>query len=179
MPEQISLYINALKNVEWKDIESFELSTDFLLDWLQEEGSLSRRLEKECQDLSVNLLSNHVIQGESLTTQEVSLLSNEACILREVILNGDDSQWVVGRTLMPLSSLEDQQYDLSELGEIPLGLTVFRAEEVYRDKLQAGWANTSYGKLLARRSRLWMNGKPLLVAELFLPDSPVYVKENV
>ncbi|MDG3086658.1 chorismate lyase [Vibrio hannami] len=179
MPEQISLYINALKNVEWKDIDSFELSSEIILDWLQEEGSLSRRLAQKCHDLTVNLLCNRVISSEQLNLQEISLLSEEECILREVILNGDDEEWVIGRTLMPLSSLEDQQYDLSKLGEIPLGLTVFRAEEVSRDKLQAGWAETSYGKLLARRSRLWMNGKPLLVAELFLPNSPVYAKENV
>ncbi|NMV42792.1 chorismate lyase, partial [Vibrio parahaemolyticus] len=32
---------------------------------------------------------------------------------------------------------------------------------------------------LARRSRLWMNHKPRLVAELFLSNSPVYAKETV
>ncbi|MCG6354273.1 chorismate lyase, partial [Vibrio alginolyticus] len=28
-------------------------------------------------------------------------------------------------------------------------------------------------------SRLWMNDKPMLVAELFLPDSLIYSKERV
>ena len=39
-----------------------------------------------------------------------------------------------------------------------------------------GWAETPDGKMLARRSRLWMNHKPMLVAELFLPTAPMYTK---
>ncbi len=58
-------------------------------------------------------------------------------------------------------------------------MTVFGADKVMRDALQVGWVNTPDGRLLSRRSRLWMNDKPMLVAELFLSDSPVYSKEQV
>ncbi|GAL16251.1 hypothetical protein JCM19233_7274 [Vibrio astriarenae] len=32
--------------------------------------------------------------------------------------------------------------------------------------------------LLARRSRLWVAGSPILVAELFLPNAPIYAQGN-
>ncbi|MFA0675363.1 chorismate lyase, partial [Vibrio sp. 10N.222.51.A6] len=64
-------------------------------------------------------------------------------------------------------------------GDVPLGLTVFSAENVDRDALQVGWVIAGDERLLARRSRLWMNHKPMLVAELFLPTSPIYSKESV
>ncbi|MCL4160667.1 UNVERIFIED_CONTAM: hypothetical protein GTU68_040621, partial [Idotea baltica] len=93
---------------------------------------------------------------------------------------GDDEPWVLGRTLIPRVTLEDHQHsDLSQQGNVPLGLTVFSAENVERDALQVGWVIAGDERLLARRSRLWMNHKPMLVAELFLPTSPIYSKESV
>ncbi len=100
--------------------------------------------------------------------------------MRKVILQGDGKPWIVGRTLIPKSSVQDQSHNLEHQGEIPLGVTVFSADNVKRDALQVGWVETSDGMLLARRSRLWMNNKPMLVAELFLSDSPAYFsKEQV
>ncbi|WP_227631617.1 chorismate lyase [Klebsiella pneumoniae] len=55
----------------------------------------------------------------------------------------------------------------------------FSADNVKRDALQVGWVETELGRLLARRSRLWMNNKPMLVTELFLATSPIYSKERV
>jgi chorismate--pyruvate lyase len=100
-------------------------------------------------------------------------------LLRKVILKGDDTPWVLGRTLIPRVTLDDQHSDLSQQGNIPLGLTVFSAENVKRDALQVGWVIAGDERLLARRSRLWMNHKPMLVAELFLLTAPIYSKENV
>lgn len=177
MTEQILLYLTALKHVDWKEIPSLELTDEVALQWLTEQGSLSRRLAACCQSLTVELLDNRSVEGETLSLQESRLLSGEDCLEREVVLKGDNRQWLIGRTLIPHSSLQGQPYDLSQQGEIPLGMTVFSAEQVSRDQLQAGWVETPHGRLLARRSRLWMNHKPMLVAELFLPDAPVYRKE--
>ena len=75
--------------------------------------------------------------------------------------------------------MQGQEYDLARQGEIPLGLTVFSANDVKRDALQVGLVELDGKQLLARRSRLWMNHKPMLVAELFLPTAPIYAKESV
>ncbi|WED21744.1 chorismate lyase [Vibrio sp. JC009] len=178
MTELIALYINALKNIHWQDIDLIEITDTSSMQWLTEKGSLSRRLAENCHELSVSLVNNQMILENAMTMEERSLLTKEKCLLREVILKGDDSEWVVGRTLIPESSIQNKAFDLSRQGESPLGLTLFSLDDISRDQIQAGWAETPDGKLLARRSRLWVNGKPLLVAELFLPDSPVYSKEN-
>lgn len=147
--------------------------------WMLECGSLSRLLAKQCQQLNVELLHNQFITSHDLNTQERELLSDDTCLLRTVVLSGDDAAWVLGRTLIPETSLQLQPVDLAQLGDIPLGFTVFSADNVDRDALQLGWIDTQQGRLYARRSRLWMNHKPLLVAELFLPDAPIYQQENL
>ncbi|MGF1845057.1 chorismate lyase [Vibrio clamense] len=172
-------YLSYLLEVEWQKIENFVFPSEFAKQWLLEQGSLSRRLGEHCQNLTVELLHNQIVDMSVLKDDETSLLSPQECLLREVVLSGDKQAWVVGRTLIPRSTLIDQQYDLARQGDIPLGLTVFSADAVKRDGLQVGVIMTPDGPLLARRSRLWMNHKPMLVAELFLPTSPIYSKERV
>ncbi|CAM3138596.1 MULTISPECIES: chorismate lyase [Vibrio] len=178
MNQSTSLYLSALRQVEWQEPDKFSFPTQNAKNWLLEQGSLSRLLESHCQTLNVDLLHNKVVKAEKLDSQEIVLLTKEECLLRKVVLKGDQQPWVLGRTLIPQSSMNGQQYDLTRQGEIPLGLTVFNAENVKRDALQVGWAKTSDGQFLARRSRLWMNHKPMLVAELFLPAAPIYSKER-
>ncbi len=179
MNQPTSLYFTSLLEVEWQKPEQFAFPDEFAKHWLEEQGSLSRRLKQHCQELTVELLQNHIITANLLKSDESRLLSEQDCLLREVVLSGDDCPWVIGRTLIPRSTLVDQQYNLAEQGNIPLGLTVFSADNVERDSLQIGWVNLPHGRFLARRSRLWMNHKPMLVAELFLSHAPIYAKERV
>ncbi|WP_159739876.1 chorismate lyase [Vibrio atypicus] len=178
MNQLIALYLSALRQVSWQDPANFSFPNQNSEKWVMEQGSLSRLLGSYCQGLTVDLLHNKMVKAGNLNQQEIELLAHEPCLLRKVVLKGDGEAWVLGRTLIPLSSMENQQYDLSQQGDIPLGLTVFSAENVKRDALQVGWADTPEGKMLARRSRLWMNHKPMLVAELFLPTAPMYSKES-
>ncbi|KHT47125.1 chorismate lyase [Vibrio sinaloensis] len=178
MNQLIALYLSALRQVSWQEPAEFNFPDAISKQWLLEQGSLSRLLSSYCDGLTVDLVHNKIVKAEKLNHQEVDLLNQEPCLLRKVVLNGDGEAWVLGRTLIPLSSMEDQQHDLTQQGEIPLGLTVFSADNVKRDALQVGWANTPQGDMLARRSRLWMNHKPMLVAELFLPTAPMYTKET-
>lgn len=175
----MSLCLDSLEQVDWLSPEEFNFPDSNAKGWLLEIGSLSRRLSEHCHNLTVNLQYNHWVEGASLSDSEAMLLNAEKCLLRKVILQGDGNSWVVGRTLIPQSSIQGQPHDLEQQGETPLGLTVFNAENVMRDALQVGWVETCDGYLLARRSRLWMNNKPMLVAELFLSDSPVYSKEQL
>lgn len=179
MDELKSLYLTALKSVTWQSPEHFSYRDEHSKRWLLESGSLSRLLAQKCSHLGVDLLNNSTVESDALTIDELNRLPAESCLLREVVLSGDASPWVIGRTLIPVSSLQGQQSDLARQGTIPLGLTVFSAEDVRRDGLELGWAKLPTGDLMARRSTLWMNHKPMLVAELFLPDAPIYTKEKV
>lgn len=167
-------------NVDWQSTENFDFPNETTKEWLIDQSSLSLKLGKCCQHLSVELLYNQVIEESMLQEDEEHLLSSFDCLLRKVILKGDDKPWVLGRTLIPRVTLEDRQHaDLSQQGNVPLGLTVFSAENVGRDALQIGWVIIGNERLLARRSRLWINNKPMLVAELFLPTSPIHSKPSI
>lgn len=179
MNQLTSLYLAALYQVVWQQPDEIEFPDPLAKQWLLEQGSLSRRMATHCEHLSVDLLSNQIMPAESLSHDETLLLTSEEYLLRQVILCGDQQPWVFGHTLIPLSSMHNQQFDLAQQGKIPLGLTVFSADNVKRDALQVGWVETDFGRLLARRSRLWMNHKPMLVTELFLATSPIYSKERV
>ncbi len=179
MNRMTPLYLSALCQVKWQCPENFVYPHAHARIWLQEQGSLSQMMAQRCQQLSVSHYENQWLDARQLACHETSLLGVEKCLLRQVVITGDLLPWVLGRTLIPESSLADQPYDLTQQGNTLLGLTVFSSEHVRRDGLQVGWAVTEQGRLLARRSRLWMNDKPMLVAELFLPDCPVYTKENV
>nr|WP_070962933.1 chorismate lyase [Vibrio sonorensis] len=169
MNDSTSLYLSALRKINWQEPDKFSFLSEYAKGWLLEQGSLSRLLSANCQKLTVDLLHNRTVKAERLNKAEIALLSEESCLLRKVVLKGDDTPWVLGRTLIPKSSLSGQSFDLTQQGNIPLGLTVFSTENVERDALQVGVVETPDGYLLARRSRLWMNNKPMLVAELFLP----------
>lgn len=121
MNQPTSLYLASLLEVEWQKPEEFEFPNEFAKHWLEEQGSLSRRLKQHCQELTVELLQNHIVTAKTLKSDESQLLSEQDCLLREVVLCGDDCPWVVGRTLIPRTTLVDQQYDLAQQGDIPLG----------------------------------------------------------
>ncbi|AOW81315.1 chorismate lyase [Vibrio mimicus] len=179
MNQLTSLYLAALNQVVWQQPDDIEFPDPLAQRWLLEQGSLSRLMATHCGQLTVDLLSNQMMPADSLSHDELQLLHPEEYLLRQVIIHGDQQPWVFGHTLIPLSSMLQQQYDLMQQGQIPLGLTVFSADNVKRDALQVGWVETELGRLLARRSRLWMNHKPMLVTELFLATSPIYSKERV
>ncbi len=117
MNQPTSLYLASLLEVEWQNPpEEFEFPNEFAKHWLEEQGSLSRRLKQHCQALTVELLQNQIVTAATLKQDESQLLSEQDCLLREVILCGDNNNWVIGRTLIPRSTLVDQQYDLAQQG---------------------------------------------------------------
>ncbi|MBB1313363.1 MULTISPECIES: chorismate--pyruvate lyase family protein [Aliivibrio] len=174
MSEINSWCASVLKKVQWQDADTFTCSNEWQQYWLLGLDSLSRRLEQHCQVLSVSVLDNTHVDSSALRADEIALIGDGVCLRRKVVLRGDAVDWIYGRTLIPLSSLQDQPHDLTKQGHVPLGITVFSAQDVFRDQLQVAKILTEKGELFARRSRLWMNGKPMLVAELFLPKASIY-----
>lgn len=73
-----------------------------------------------------------------------------------------------------MTTLTGQEQDLAQLGEMPLGFRVFTDRSARRDALVVANVGTENQPIWARRSRLWLNDKPLLVAELFLQEAPIY-----
>ncbi len=179
MNQPISLYFALLSASNWNSADEFLFPDQYIEHWLTESGSLSRRFDKLCQQFSVQVVENRFISAHELRDDECHLLAHETCLLRSVILSGDGVPWVVAKTLIPQSTLCEQDCDFYSQGDVPLGFTVFSKDNINRDALQIASHGCGEERLFARRSRLWMNAKPMLVAELFLPLSPIYSEERV
>ena len=83
---------------------------------------------------------------------------------------GDDQPLAAGAHGDPGNTLTGPDQALVDLGTLPLGRYLFSSGELTRDYIHIGRQDA----LWARRSRLRLAGKPLLLTELFLPASPLY-----
>ncbi|WP_354186732.1 chorismate lyase [Bartonella japonica] len=141
-------------------------------DWLMELGSMTLRLKKHCTCLRVEPQRECFITRDKLQEQgEAEHLSNSARYwLREVVLIGDNQPWLLGRTVIPEETLLEHNQAIMQLGNVPLGHYLFNSGKLTRDYIHIG----QRGALWARRSRLRLTDKPLLLTELFLTASPIY-----
>lgn len=137
-------------------------------DWLQTPGSLTRRL----QGISAGTFQVQVVdEGWVNRTIVVPGLSRTAAIKqmmwsRQVVLRGMGEPWVAAHTLIPISSVKGRQRRLLSLGNRPLGGFLFRQASLRRAELQICEVNGVWG----RRSLFFLEDRPLLVAEFFLPE---------
>lgn len=138
--------------------------------WLHETGSMTRRLERYCQQVTVVRGREGLFSAAEVGADSDLLPAGQPFWLREVILYGDRQPWLVGRTLVPEATLSGPSGALVSLGDQPLGRWLFAGAQPQRDFIQTG----QVAGLWARRSRLLPNGTPLLLTELFLPDAPLY-----
>ena len=107
-------------------------------------------------------------------------------LLREVELLCDGRPWVFARTLIPAASLQGSARRLTQLGERPLGAVLFSDPAIRRGLtqvarllprhplFQAACAHLQAppAELWGRRTLFYVDGQPLLVNEIFLPDIP-------
>jgi len=144
------------------------------LDWLLLEDSMTKRFEQYCNRVTVRLLREDFIPEEEAPMEAPLLPRSPRYWLREVILCGDDVPWLLGRTVVPESTLHGPELALQQMGNTPLGRYLFSSSTLTRDYIELGRSETLWG----RRSRLRLSGKPFLLTELFLPESPFYKEER-
>ena len=174
MSEIKQLYNSMLSSAQWIAAEEAAVAGTDFGHWLLEQNSLSRRFEQHCTRFTVSLDEQVIVEPAYLQADERQLLGASACLLRKVTLKGDGVPWVFARTLIPETTLTGQEQDLAQLGDMPLGFRVFTDRSARRDALMIANVGSKEAPIWARRSRLWLNDKPLLVAELFLQDAPIY-----
>ena len=147
------------------------------LDWLFDEGSLTRRLTRLSHDhFSVTPL----FEGwQALRDDECAALGlapGAQGWVREVYLRGHGQPWVFARSVAGRSVLERGGLDLETLGSRSLGELLFCDQAFVRHPIEAcrypqAWLPTEAAQagLWGRRSRFERAGLDLLVAEIFLP----------
>ncbi|CCW31759.1 chorismate lyase [Xenorhabdus nematophila] len=154
--------------IRWFSTDEVDLP-ESVLDWLMEVGSMTRRFEQYCQQVSVVPYRECFITAEELGDESEHLPASEKYWLREIVLYGDNIPWLLGRTVIPAETLTGPDRKLVDVGTIPLGRYLFSGNNLTRDYIQIGQQEQHW----ARRSLLRLSGKPLLLTEVFLPASPV------
>lgn len=172
----------------WHDASRCTLSEQ-LQSWLLDPNSLTARLKLHCQQFRVELLGQRI---ESCQADEAVVLipAGEQVLVREVLLYCDEKPHVFARSLLPLSSLTGAEQALADLGTQSLGQVLFNNPSLERQTIavaefdeksavgklaqQLKLSTLPQGKLWGRRSVFVLENKPLMVAEVFLPDALAY-----
>jgi chorismate lyase len=144
-----------------------------LQSWLHEQNSMTVRLKKFCRQLTVDVVQEGFCAAEKLSEYErQALLAVDGSVFwtREVLLCGDGVPWLAGRTVVPESSLVGTETQLLNLGSAPLGQFLFSVPDLQREFLRVAKSDRLWG----RSSLFKLRDKPLLLTELFLPESPAY-----
>ncbi len=173
-------------NTTWQSPVGSSL-TENLLSWLLDPSSLTTRLTKCCQQFRVEVLGQEVqpCSAEEATTD---IKVGEQVLVREVLLFCDDIPQVFARSLLPLNSLTGEEQQLAHLGNQSLGQVLFSKKELRRKCIEiSSFSQKSNVAQLAkylqlpmpkelwgRRSTFVLHEKPLMVAEIFLPNAFAY-----
>ena len=147
------------------------------LDWLFDEGSLTRRLTRLSHD---HFCVTPLFEGwQPLRDDEclaLDLAPGAQGWVREVYLRGHDQPWVFARSVASREALERGGLDLETLGSRSLGELLFCDQAFIRHPIEVctypqAWMPTEVASadLWGRRSRFERDGLDLLVAEVFLP----------
>lgn len=152
--------------------------SETLLDWLFDDGSLTRRLIALSDDaFSVTPLQE---SWQTLRADECAALNvREGSVgwVREVFLRGHGQPWVFARSVASRSQLINSDLHMDELGSRSLGELLFSDQAFSRGEMQVcrypqHWLppEVSAEQLWARRSLFSRDGLGVLVAEVFLPE---------
>ncbi|MDM3888023.1 chorismate lyase [Pseudomonas sp. BCRC 81390] len=150
--------------------------------WLSAPGSLTLRL-KALGQFSLDLVGQSVASAEPGEACALGIAQGQAVWLREVALRVDGEVMVCARSLTPLQASQPAWPELAGLGDQPLGSMLYSSPDIHREafECQRPQAESPLSRLarqlgqpsrglLARRSRFMRNGKPLLIAECFVPQ---------
>jgi len=173
-------------NAHWQDAVNFTVD-EHLLDWLLDPCSLTARFKKHCQQFRIEVLGQQ-IQACSSEEANDDIKAGEQVLVREVLLYCDDKPQVFARSLLPLRSLTGEEHKLAHLGNQSLGQVLFNNPELIRKnieispfdeqgtlgKLLEDLSLNSQDKMWGRRSTFVLHNKPLMVAEIFLPNAIAY-----
>ena len=155
-------------------------------DWLADSGSLTERLMNASDgNLSVSVLKQSLEVPRFSERQLLGLGDRRTAMVREVVLYGNAQPWVFARSILPLTTLTGRLRKLRQLSDQPLGELLFKDPSMRREPVQFARffsgspllphsATNTNQSSWGRRSVFRLDNKPLLVAEVFLPDFNPY-----
>lgn len=157
-----------------------ERPSDALLDWLCDEGSLTRRLIACGQDdFRVQVLHEQQHPARADEAAALGLSAGHPLWVREVLLHTAGAPRVFARTVADLQAFSAMGVHLENLGSRSLGELLFSDPRIHREPIEisrypAAWLPEAQRaeQCWARRSRFSSERLQLLVCEVFLPGWP-------
>lgn len=142
--------------------------------WLRLDGSLTRALQLRCRQrdsFRVEVQSEGFVCPTREEAQTLELAPRQRAWIREVCLWGDNTPWVLARTIIPIATLTGRGRRLRHLGKQPLGAYLFSNSDWHRGLFETGLCHRDSAAQppAARRSQFFSGDKTLLVGEYFLP----------
>ena len=163
--------------VDWQAPSGITIPNAQLQNWLLDTGSLTERVQSLSDHFSLELIGQRT---QIPHDNELSLLHNNGNTsyqAREILLCCNHQPWVFARSIIPQAFVDRE---LSDLGREPLGKRLFNDTRFTRSQFQLCTAQASqFGinsgqTLWGRRSLFTLDNYSMIVAEVFLPDSPAY-----
>tara|TARA_R110001592_G_scaffold362471_1_gene676381 strand:- start:22449 stop:22979 length:531 start_codon:yes stop_codon:yes gene_type:complete len=139
--------------------------------WVLDRGSLTKRLIHASKgDFKVKISRQSWALPSLDERKLLNLPMGQRALIREVSLLCGGIVWVKARSIIPLKSLTGAEQQLAHLGERPLGAFLFKSKTMKRGPLQiASFLNKDNKNVSARRSIFFLQNKPILVSEFFMP----------
>lgn len=154
-------------------------------DWLFDRGSLTRRLIDYCNGcFRVRVVNQGWQMPFNNEQQRLGIKRSQLAWIREVFLYCNDKPVVFARSVIPRTSLVGSNRHLVTLGTRPLGAVLFADPGIKREPIEVARLLKGDGlfqkssselsiepnEIWGRRSVFYLNQKPLLVNEIFLPS---------
>ena len=138
-----------------------------ILEWLNEEGSITAKISSESK-FKLEILSDDLGIAEDEEYLALDIASEEVRI-REVVLYGDLVPLVYARSIIPNLTSSKGYPGLGTIGSKPLGDLLFQSELFIKTRREFAQFETSSGEVVwGRRTHYLVQGYPLSVMEVFL-----------
>jgi chorismate--pyruvate lyase len=156
-----------------------------LISWLYDAGSLTRRLQAGCVDgFRVEVIEQSWQRPMLNEAVRLGISAERLALVRQVYLYCNNKPAVFARTVIPAQTLSGPQRHLANLGSRPLGAVLFANPNMCRDEMEVACIRPGQrifasatakleqvpDEIWGRRSVFYLDRKPLLVNEVFLPD---------
>ena len=170
-------------DVQWFPAETVTIPDPYLKNWLLDTGSLTERLQSQCRRFVLKKIGQGAYPLHQSERQWLRNIDKHNWQVREVWLCADTTPWVFARSVLPDALIESE---LKNLGEEPLGKRLFNDHRFVRSEFQLCQIRAEDAghnlpippevTLWGRRSCFSFNQCSMIVAEVFLPDAPVYTQ---
>ena len=138
-----------------------------ILEWLNEEGSITAKISSDSK-FKLEILSDDLGIAEDEEYLALDIASEEVRI-REVVLYGDLVPLVYARSIIPNLTSSKGYPGLGTIGSKPLGDLLFQSKLFIKTRREFAQFETSSGEVIwGRRTHYLVQGYPLSVMEVFL-----------